>query len=141
MPKTMQIASFKGTHPGIRGLFNIACRWWLSGPYSHSVLIFSDGMCGTSTLLDGGVQLTAMAFDDQWDVIDIEGDEPKARQWFSDHIGQPYDLLGLFGFVWRRGEHERGRSFCTESCAAALGFPQPWRFDPCLFPLVFKAAK
>ena len=128
----MILASYKCNRPGIRGLFNIMTRWWLGGPYSHTELIFSDGISGSSSWLDGGVRLKKIDYTSgKWDFKTIDGDEKAARQWFEDHAGQPFDLLGLLGFVWRRGTESRGKWFCSESVAAALQFHDPHRFDPC----------
>lgn len=137
----MKLASYKGTRPGLQGLFNRAVRWWLGGRYSHTELVFSDGVCASSSWLDGGVRFKLIKFDPaHWDIIDVDGDESRARQWFCDHVGDGFDLLGLFGFVWRRGTQDRSKSYCTEAIAAATGFPDPFRFDPCNFPCIFKRA-
>lgn len=131
----MILASYKSNRPGIKGLFNRVTRWWLGGKYSHTELIFSDGVSGSSSWLDGGVRLKVITFNpDHWDFIKINGDERAARQWFAEHSGQPFDLLGLLGFVWRRNTETRGKWFCSESVAAALQFHEPYRFDPCSLP-------
>lgn len=135
----MKLASYKGTRPGLAGLFNRAVRWWLGGKYSHTELVFSDGVSASSSWLDGGVRYRLITFDPaKWDLIEIDGDEQAARQWFKDHGGDSFDIVGLFGFVWRRSTHNRARWFCSESVAASLGFPDPYRFDPCSLPCVFK---
>lgn len=133
----MRLASYKGTRPGLSGLFNVATRWWLGGPYSHTELIFSDGACASSSFLDGGVRFKRIEFDpEHWDIIDCLGDEDAARAWFDAHEGDGYDVLGLIGFVWRRSTHERGKWFCNEAIGAALGIPDPWRFEPVTFPIL-----
>ena len=114
----MKLALYKGR----TRLFNRLVSWWLGSPYSHAEIVFSDGMCGSSSGSDGGVRLKQFFLDPlKWDVIDIEGDELGARNWFSVYSGQKYDYLGLLGFVWRRGTQDKGRWFCFEACAAALG--------------------
>jgi hypothetical protein len=135
----MNLASYKSNRPGLRGLFNMAVRWWLGGKYSHTEIIFSDGMCGSSSWLDGGVRLKRIDIKaDHWDITPINGDEKSARHWFEIHQGQGFDLLGLLGFVWRRNTEHRGRWFCSEACAAALGFSEPHRFDPCSLPVALR---
>lgn len=138
----MKLASFKGTRPGIAGLFSIGCRWWLGGPYTHTELVFSDGWAGTSRSVEGGVVLHKITYpDDEWDLIEIDGDESLARAWFALHAGAKFDYLGLAGFVLSRGTHEGQRWFCSEAVAASLGFPEPFRFDPCTLPNIFKRVK
>jgi hypothetical protein len=129
----VKLACYKGTRPGLRGLFNVAVRWWLSGQYSHCEIVFSDGVCGSSSWMDGGVRLKVIDLDPaRWDTFEINGDEHAARRWFEEHAGQPYDLLGLLGFVWRRGTHQRSKWTCGEAAAASLGKPEPFRYDPCI---------
>jgi hypothetical protein len=138
----MILASFKGNRSGLAALFSIVVRWWLGGRYSHTELIFSDGLAGSSSAQDGGVRLKRITFDpDRWDFIEVDGDEAKARQWFEDHAGQGFDYLGLLGFVWRRSTQVKARFFCSESVAAALGFDEPHRMDPCTLPTIFKRVK
>lgn len=133
----MQIAFYKGTRPGLPGLFNSAVRWWTHGPYSHCEVVLwrlADGraVCGSSSNLDGGVRRKIIDLDPaRWDVVDVPwANQSAAMRWFAEHEGTPYDTAGLFGFVWRRGDGDRGKWYCSEACAAALGLDEPWRFDP-----------
>jgi hypothetical protein len=113
-------------------LFNRITCWWLRGPYSHCEIVFADGVSGSASFLDGGVRMKRIDFNpDHWDFIEIEGDEGAARQWFAEHDGDGYDLLGLVGFIARIVEGHKRRWVCSEGCMAALGYYQPWRFDPC----------
>ena len=133
----MKIAFYKGTRPGVAALFSILVRWWLRGKYSHCELIFSDGISGSSSWLDGGVRLKRIDYDpEHWDIIEIQGDEKYAREWFRSHLGDKFDLLGLLGFVVRRGTEDKSKWFCSESVAAAIGFEQSWRIDPCCLRIV-----
>lgn len=127
----MNLAFYKGTRPGMAGVFNRLVRWWTDSPYSHVELVFSDGMCGSSSFEDGGVRLKHIEMSpEKWDIIEIEGAELAARNWFMIHYGQAYDALGLFGFVWRRGTHSKGKWFCSEAVAAALNFINPEQLTP-----------
>jgi len=68
----------------------------------------------------------------RWDIVEVVTDietERAAVEWFNDHLGEPYDLAAVVGFVWRRGHHA-GHWDCSESIGAALGIPESWRFDP-----------
>ena len=133
----MKLASYKGTRPGFPGLFNVATRAWLHGPYSHTELVFSDGMCASSSFLDGGVRFKRIDLDPaKWDLVDCPGDEAYARAWFKKHDGEPFDVLGLIGFVGPRGLQNQWKWFCSESIGAALQIPQPWRLDTCVLPIV-----
>lgn len=137
----MKLACYKGNRPGIAGLFNRAVRWWLGGKYSHTELVFSDGYSGSSSWLDGGVRLKKIDFDPaKWDLFDIGTDamEAFALHWFLTNQGAKFDLLGLLGFIWRRGTRDNGKWFCSASVAAALGYEESYRIDPCLLPIILK---
>ena len=128
----MQAAFYKGTRPGIQGLYNIAVRWWELGKYSHCELVFSDGVSASASYLDGGVRFKRIEYDPaKWDLVDLpEFDEPSARMWFEMHEGRGYDLFGNFHFVVGPIRNDDGKYFCSESIAAALGFADAWRFEP-----------
>lgn len=138
----MKLASFKGIRPGLTGLFSIGCKFWLGGPYTHTELVFSDGWAGTSRGTEGGVVLHKIDYPaSDWDIIEIDGDEAYARKWFEDHAGSKFDYFGLLGFIWRPGEGQQTRWFCSESVAESLRFPEAFRFDPCALPNIFKRGK
>lgn len=40
----MRAAFYRGTRPGLQGIYSRAVRWIDRGPYSHSELVFSDGL-------------------------------------------------------------------------------------------------
>ena len=136
----MKIAFYKGTHQGLPGLFNRAVRWWTRGPYSHTEAVFeqnADGtyLCASSSKLDGGVRFKSIDISGpNWDVFEIAIADPAAsKQWFTDHVGCQYDVLGLLGFVIRRVEDDRNKYFCSEAVATSIGVPEAWRFDPNTF--------
>ena len=125
-------AFYKSTRPGLAGLYNRLVRWWCAGPYSHVELIFSDGMAASASFADGGVRFKRIDFDpERWDFIELPSHlEPAARAWFVGNVSRRYDLLGNLGFAWRPVCGEEGAFFCSEACAAAVGIPAAWRYDP-----------
>lgn len=135
----MKLAFFRGRHPGIDGWLGVATKWWERGDFSHVELVVSmEGQtahCLSSTFLDKGVRAATIVMDPaDWvfaDVPTTPEQEAAAIQWFDEHMGEPYDVRGLFGFVLRRIPGEKGKWFCSEAVAAALGWDEPWRFDPC----------
>jgi uncharacterized protein YycO len=141
----MKVAFFKGRHPGMKGWLGVATKWWTSGPYSHCELVIGEtpdgkAICWSSAYLDHGVRKTTLVLDAaDWDVIDVPttaAQEAAAVAWFEAHAGQPYDVLGLLQFVWRREEGDKRKWFCSESVAEALGFRESWRYDPNTFAAV-----
>ena len=129
----MRAAFYKGR----KRLFNRITAWWLRGPYSHCELVLGTdasglAICASASFMDGGVRVKHMALaPEHWDVVDLEGAPDNAWLWLQQHHGQPYDLLGLAGFLARRLGHSKARWLCSEAVAAMLGMPDAWRFDPC----------
>lgn len=135
----MKVAFYKGTRPGMGGLFNRIVRLWLRGPYSHVELVFPNGLSASSSFLDGGVRFKLIEFKpDHWDFVEIECDELAALRWFQAHEGDAYDLFGIVGFIVRPFKGHKRRWVCSEAIMAALGFEEPWRFDPCSMAAVLR---
>ena len=116
------------------GLYNRLVRAWESGVCSHCELIFSDGMSGSASMIDGGVRLKRIDYDPQnWVVVDLGKtfDEHYARMWFEDRDKvAKYDLLGQFHFIIAPIRGSKSRYWCSESMAAALQLADPWRYGP-----------
>jgi hypothetical protein len=128
----MRAAFYKGTRPGIAGLYNRAVRFWCQGPYSHCELVFSDGLAASASYMDGGVRFKAIEFDAaHWDLIDLPSTfEASARAWFESRRGAGYDVLGNLRFVVAPLPDDASRYFCSEALLSALGVPNAWRFCP-----------
>ena len=80
----------------------------------------------------GGVRFKRINFGaDHWRLINLpQADARRAAHWFSWHQGALYDWQGIFGFIAWPVPDKAGRWACHEACAAALGLPDPHRFDP-----------
>lgn len=113
--------------------FNSLVSWWTKGPYSHCELIFRDGMSASSSYRDGGVRFKRVGYKPaNWDFIVLPSlfNEDRAREWFTNHAGMGYDVLGIIGFVVGALPEAKGKSFCSESLLTAIGFNQAYRFYP-----------
>lgn len=126
------LALYKGTRPGLPGIYNRLVRLWTRSQYSHCELVFSDGVAASSSFEDKGVRFKQIDFDStRWDFILLPaGLESAARIWFENHIGQPYDLVGNIHFLAAPIVGLKDAWICSEAGAAALGIPDPWRYDP-----------
>ena len=127
-----QAAFYKGTRPGLAGIYSRVVRWWTKSDYSHVELVLSTGRAWSSSFEDGGVRSKLIDFDlARWDLVDLPPAlEQAAVAWFEAHRGAGYDLVGNLQFVLSPIPHSRGRWFCSEAVAAALGIPDPWRYSP-----------
>lgn len=130
----MQAAFYKGTRPGLQGIYSRAVRWIDRGPYSHCELVFSDGVSGSASYIDGGVRFKSIDYSkhpEHWDFLALPDElEAYARDWFEFNEGLPYDLLGNVRFVLPWVHDSETGWFCSEAMAAALKLKEPWRFGP-----------
>jgi endogenous inhibitor of DNA gyrase (YacG/DUF329 family) len=127
----MKLAMYKGPAKTVlhRLLHWVICVFTASR-YSHCELVI-DGWCWTSSNRDGGVRCKAIDLTSSaWDVFEISGDALAARDWFVAHRGEGYDWLGVLRFLLPFLPNSRTRWFCSESCAAALGLPNPQSITP-----------
>lgn len=131
----MKIAFYRGRNR----IFDKLVQWWTRSPYSHCELVLSyqlDGEaseCASSSKLDGGVRVKFIDLaPDRWDLVDLPlADEGAVRDWFQLHLGEDYDIKGLLGFVGPiKGRNKKW--FCSEACAAAIGYEDPWRYSPAM---------
>jgi hypothetical protein len=139
----MKVAFFKGTKKGLSAIFDIGVHEWMAGSYAHVELVLSDGRACSSTFLEGGVRIAPAGSIDfneaDWDFLDATGfDEAAALAWFEAHDGAKYDVWGDAHFVIGFVRQSEKSFFCNESVGAALGFEQPWRFDPNSFYYALK---
>nr|WP_314540157.1 hypothetical protein [uncultured Massilia sp.] len=129
---TLRVAFYKATHPGLPGVYNRIVRWWTRSQYSHVELVFGDGLAASSSAMDGGVRVKSIEFESgKWDFVDLPDHLALAAwKWFNDHEGAAYDYLGNVHFVLSPLGGSERKWFCSEAISAALGIPDPGRFDP-----------
>lgn len=137
----LKLALYKGTKPGIPGIYNRLVRWWTRSQYSHVEIVFSDGWCGSSSFQDGGVRLKQIDFkSENWDFVALPADlEAFARDWFRHHAGLKYDVLGNLQFILPFIPSSRNRWFCSEAAGAALDLSMPEYYHPGLLTSVAAA--
>jgi hypothetical protein len=135
----MRAAFYKGTRPGVAGLYNRLGRYLDGrGKYSHTEFIFSNQMSASSSYMDGGVRFKEIGYSsvDCWDFLQLPASwEETSFEWYLKHNGQGYDMLGQikFGLGFIQA-HDVDAWFCSESNIASIesliGHPQPHRFGP-----------
>lgn len=125
----LRVAFYKG-----RGnWFNRFIRFWDGGPYSHCELVFSSGVSASASWQDGRqVRSAFINFrPEHWDFIELPAEwEAPARVFLDKTEGAKYDLVGQVRFFIAPLRGARKGYWCSEWVAAALGFPDPWRYSP-----------
>ena len=125
----VKLAMYKA--PGT--LLNRLIRLRTNSPYSHCELLLSDGLCYSSSHRDGGVRRKYIEMvPEHWDLIDMPwADELQIKDYWERTKGSGYDWLGVFvGQLFYVNVGTPGLYFCSEWCAAAVGLPGPWRYNP-----------
>lgn len=128
----MKIAFYRGTRPGVAGIYNRGVRLQTKGPYSHCEAVFSDGWSASASFADGGVRFKRIDYEPaKWNFIEIPDYlEPRIRAWFEEHEGDLYDILGNIHFLLPIVGDSKFRYCCSEALGAAIGIPDAWRFHP-----------
>lgn len=118
----MKIAFYKGRYGNY--LDKIICLGTLS-KYSHCEIVFSDGICASSSYRDGGVRFKYINLNDgKWDVYDLDNSqesEAAIHLFFECHNGNRYDTFGALLSVFGLSSNVKDKQFCSEICAMALG--------------------
>lgn len=117
-------------------LVDKAIRLRTSGRTSHCELFIPTKGSMSSSYRDSGVRLLKdlrPVYDSHWEVLNLSGifSEQSVATFFERTEGLPYDLKGvLLGQTLTANVEDRKKFFCSEWCAAALGFVDPWRYSP-----------
>ena len=108
------------------------------GIYSHVELILEHAehnrtaVCLSVSGRDGGLREKRISLrPESWDLVSMDVDADGPRRFIQSHLGAGYDYAGiLLSQVLALGRHNPGKWFCSELCAAALGFPNPQSVSP-----------
>lgn len=125
---TVQLALYKGK--GMIG--NALIRWWTGSQYSHCELV-ADGVCYSSSIMDGGVRSKVIDLDNgNWDLISTDWVTPEdVREYFETTDADSYGYIGLIvSQVFNRNKQVSNEQFCSEWCAHLLGLPNPVTYSP-----------
>lgn len=134
----MILAAYKGTRPGVAGLYNRLGRRIAQGPYSHTELIFPEygGVSWSSSYMDGGVRGKMIGYSSKgcWDFYKLPPrfDAAKALKYCQERDGWPYDVRGnmRFGIAIVVPSDSKEKIFCSEIIAGGLELPEPFKIDP-----------
>lgn len=121
----MQLAFYKGPAKDLaHKIAHWAVCFWTRSPYSHCELVI-DGVCYSSSTRDGGVRSKEIDLaSGNWDLVPVQGDLLMAMVHFRGTKGLPYDWAGVMRFVFPWLPNPARRWYCSEWCAAALGWEQ-----------------
>lgn len=113
-------------------LGNALIRWWTGSIYSHCELVV-DGLCYSSSVMDGGVRCKQIDLDPaKWHRIALPfADGEAIRRYFAETDAYRYGWWGLVASqVFNRNRPEHRAPFCSEWCANALGLPVAASYNP-----------
>ena len=114
-------------------LFNRLIRLWTGSIYSHCEIVMPDGRWLSASAMDGGVRAKRIEQNpEHWELIPVPWANTRLiESVFDRHEDAGYDWAGIFfSQLLASGLHSRRRMFCSEFCAAALGFDNPQRYSP-----------
>jgi len=136
---TVTLAFYKGRGDSVyQRLQDGIIRSVTRGIYSHVELISGDALHGQPAIClsasgrDGGVREKRILLKpESWDLVAMHMDSGVPCEFIRGHLGARYDYAGLMlSQVLAFARHNPDKWFCSEICAAALGFPNPQRVSP-----------
>lgn len=65
--------------------------------YPHAGVVIGDTLYQSSSI--GGVHSEPFKFTDNWELIDVGGDDARALELFNQENGKPYDWFSLLAFA------------------------------------------
>ena len=90
----------------------------------------------------GGVRFKRIVLDPaHWHFVPYQRDARAAATWFAVRAGALYDWQMVLGFLAWAVPHKASRYTCAEAAAAAGGYGDAWRFDPCVLHAALAAWK
>lgn len=121
----VQIAFYKGPAGSFwQKLGHYVTCFWTQSQYSHCELVV-DGVCYSASARDGGVRRKEIDLGTgKWDIVDWpdDYDAQDILNFFDWTKYKRYDWVGLLRFVFPFIPSAKSRWYCSEWCAAALGF-------------------
>jgi hypothetical protein len=126
----MQLMFYKGPATSLKHkIAHWGIKLFTASKYSH-VELRIDNMCWSSDIRTGKVRVKEIPLNEKWDVVEVEGNSETANAWFLERAGQSYDWVGIFRFILPFLKHRENKWFCSEACAAALGYENAYRYTP-----------
>lgn len=122
----VRLAAFVGKG----NFFNAAIRRRTRSQVSH-VEIVIDGLWYSSSVQDGGVRRKHVdPKPGEWEYIYLPwADAEKVSKWFDTHEEDKYGWWDIFCQLFSVNLDGNGE-ICSEACAEALGFMNPWKLTP-----------
>lgn len=124
--------------------FDDAIKFFTRGPYSHCEIAIPNPdpslvfTCYSASNRDGGVRKKVMQLPpERWDLIEVNIEPEKVRDFFAKTQGAKYDLIGVLGVVLRIRD-SKTKYFCSEWCAECLGLNKPHKFSPNQLSVIYK---
>lgn len=136
VPAGLCVALFKGSRPGLPGVYNALGRLLDHGPYAHMEVVTAQRVSLSSSFMDHGVRGKLIGYSSvgNWDFLPIPDPtgEVQAGVWryFAARQGWAYDVWGNVRFAIGFASESPDKEFCSEFCMGALGFGEAWRYGP-----------
>ncbi|GHV01553.1 hypothetical protein AGMMS49521_2020 [Campylobacterota bacterium] len=110
-----------------------AIALWTHGGFSHCEILLDNGNMVSASQRENRVREKPHKYNPKkWEYVDLNYDyeqTQKVEEFLSAHIGNKYDWVGISGFVLPI-KQAKSKWFCSELCAAALGFKNPDKISP-----------
>lgn len=97
-----------------------------NSPYSHCEIVFSNGLCVSSSMRDKGIRfkyIKSIGTTNHWDIFELKNlnvTENEIKAYFLKHCDEPYDYLGAIGSALKKDWNNVNKKFCSLAIAQSL---------------------
>lgn len=114
--------------------------------WSHVAILDDEGYIYDSTLLTGVRRIHFDEWKKHYRDFDFTSfavkDRKKVYEFLDSQVGNGYDIFGILSFILHKNYEDKGKWFCSELVAHALGIKyKPWRLSPQFLSQFYKTLK
>jgi hypothetical protein len=118
--------------------FGALIRLRTASKYSHCEVVITGGIGEKSKCIGASAPLNAVRVEvinlkpENWDFVPVHIKGERLAKLTKSEVGKPYDYFGAlaWGTPFADDVESKGKWFCSELAAYALGIPEPWRYSP-----------
>lgn len=87
--------------------------------------------CVSSSFADRGVRPKMIPMPaSKWRIYEVPGDPRRILQWLAKNDHRGYGYLRLLRFLFAPARWRVGGPLCGQAVPEAIGWPDPWLYDP-----------